>query len=569
MMEFQRFGPSPLPDDAVSQPVTVRDGVKLATDLYGIDETKPSPTILIRTPYDKCGPIHGLPQVARRFVEAGYSVAVQDVRGKFRSEGATEFQKHEADDSYDVIDWVSRQPWNNGSVAMWGISYYGFVTLAAASSGHPALKAIAPRVTGSQLAHNLRYRDGSREVEPLLSRWYYGQAYVENDLFGYKLDVKKLPLSKLFDEFFDEIGYRSADFDASFKEDFRERGLSTAQLLSHPVPTLYTVGWYDFSAGQSWADIDRLSASPAWAGKLHLQLEAIDHDGYSLDQAPMTEADLHWMNPAVRQAMLDRMMPPAIAFFNHYLRGGPPVPRVRYEVCHGSMKASGSWPPEPSRAVQLYLDQAQDGAGTIALAPGAPSQVQWEHDGNNLITSVGGFADAPAGPGSVSLFMAWPDFAEMSKRPDVVSFRSAPMRADVELAGPVDLFGRIGSTLDGTDIFVRLLDEAPDGTQRQITRGQIHVEGVRAPGAGELTPFHVPSMQTAYRLAAGHRLALQIFSSDFPEFVPNGGAGVDPWLVETVPSSTQVLELGGEQGAMVRLTVGMTAEAVSAAFPAA
>ena len=90
-----------------------------------------------------------MPQLAPHFTDRGYAFVVQDVRGKFRSEGETMPFVHEIEDGYDTLEWIVSQPWSNGSVGMWGDSYYGYTQWAVVASGHPALKAIVPRVTST------------------------------------------------------------------------------------------------------------------------------------------------------------------------------------------------------------------------------------------------------------------------------------------------------------------------------------------------------------------------------------------------------------------------------------
>ena len=146
---YDVLGPAPLDPSADQSLVPMRDGVRLATDVYLPDGHGRVPVVLVRLPYDKCGRYTFMPALAPHFTERGYAFVVQDVRGKFRSEGETLAFTHEVEDGYDTIDWLTRQPWCDGSVGMWGDSYYGYTQWAAVASEHPALKAIVPRVTSA------------------------------------------------------------------------------------------------------------------------------------------------------------------------------------------------------------------------------------------------------------------------------------------------------------------------------------------------------------------------------------------------------------------------------------
>ncbi len=167
--EITRIGPGPHSALATEVMVPMRDGVRLATDVYlPQGDATPGPTILTRLPYDKNGEYTFMPQIASYFLGRGYRVVVQDVRGKFRSEGETLLFVNEADDGYDTLDWISRQQWSDGVVGMWGDSYYGYTQWAAVSSGHPALRAFVPRVTGTRLA---TWPPTSPAPPPGRSRW--------------------------------------------------------------------------------------------------------------------------------------------------------------------------------------------------------------------------------------------------------------------------------------------------------------------------------------------------------------------------------------------------------------
>src|SRR4051794_572285 len=128
-------------------PVSMRDGVVLYADMYRPGGPGPYPTLLQRTPYDKGGAI-AIPIILRA-VSSGYAVVVQDVRGRFESDGDFYAFVNERQDGYDTLEWLVAQPWCDGNVGMFGQSYVGLTQWQAAMSGHPALKAIVPTVTAA------------------------------------------------------------------------------------------------------------------------------------------------------------------------------------------------------------------------------------------------------------------------------------------------------------------------------------------------------------------------------------------------------------------------------------
>ena len=143
-IELETTGPGAVDPRAEQHMVPMRDGVSLAIDVYLPEAAAPCAAVLVRLPYDKNGRYCWMPQIARHFTDRGYVFLVQDVRGKFRSGGEVNAFVHELDDGYDTLEWVTRQPWSNGAVGMWGDSYYGFTQWTAVASGHPALRAIVP-----------------------------------------------------------------------------------------------------------------------------------------------------------------------------------------------------------------------------------------------------------------------------------------------------------------------------------------------------------------------------------------------------------------------------------------
>jgi putative CocE/NonD family hydrolase len=152
LLNYSRLDAAPVDPRADEVMVEARDGVRLATDIYMPEHGDRHPAVLVRLPYDKSGRYTFMPQIAPMFTDRGYAFVVQDVAGKFRSGGETVPYVREIEDGYDAIEWIVGQRWSNGTVGMWGDSYYGFTQWAAVASRHPALRAIVPRVTSADLA---------------------------------------------------------------------------------------------------------------------------------------------------------------------------------------------------------------------------------------------------------------------------------------------------------------------------------------------------------------------------------------------------------------------------------
>ena len=207
--------------------VPMRDGVRLATDVYLPDGAGPFPAVLVRLPYDKNGRYCWMPFLASHFIARGYAFVPQDVRGKFRSEGEPVAFVNEVPDGYDAIEWITRQPWSNGDVGMWGDSYYGFTQWAAVAAGHPALKAIVPRVT---IADIDTWLEG---VTPLYGAHYLAEYWTDHNTHEWTPDWSQRPLAAVFDAAFEAIGRRSASFDYVLE---RSRGRAQGPAVPRPAP---------------------------------------------------------------------------------------------------------------------------------------------------------------------------------------------------------------------------------------------------------------------------------------------------------------------------------------------
>ena len=192
----------------------MRDGVTLASDVYlpadedGRPLPEAVPAVLVRMPYGIREPYAYMPAVARFWARRGYACVVQDVRGKFDSEGDWDPFVHEIEDGYDAVEWVSRRPWCDGRVGMTGESYYGYTQWAAAASGHPALTCISPGDMGVDI-YAMVYQGGALALSTL-ALWACDQARRRYINF-FRFDTRHLPLRTLADaaglpsRLFDEV----------------------------------------------------------------------------------------------------------------------------------------------------------------------------------------------------------------------------------------------------------------------------------------------------------------------------------------------------------------------------
>lgn len=543
-MTIEHWGPEAVPDDATEVMVPMRDDVALAADLYGIATGVPLPTILVRVPYDKDGIYAYMPEIARHFRDAGFCVMVQDVRGKFRSEGVTEFGIHEPSDGYDTIEWIIAQPWSDGRVVMWGDSYYGLTQLAAVVSGHPALKAIAPRVTGSRLGRRVPFGDGTSTPEASFARAYAAAYYLDDQIYDWPLDWRVRPLDQQFEDFFTALGRRSSEYDYMLEHgEFRDT-LTTQSLLSAvPVPSLWTIGWFDNCALWSWPDAEALLRDAAWAPCTYLRLEAIDHENYRYSILPITEDNDHAVSDEARARLLPPYLDPAVEFFRHVLYGEPAPARVTYEICHEGWREADQWPPAGTVDLTLHAEASPgEIRGRLVRGAAEVGRAEWVSDGMDPVPSP---AENP-----FAMLVEYVDQSALADRDDLLTFDGEELDRDLVLAGPVTVTCAIASTAPTVELFARLLDVAPDGSAHMIARGQSQFAN-----AGPDTHVVVRLLHAGYLVAAGHRLRLHVSSTDYPEFMHSADPGEDPWQATTMSMQTASVILGGDEGLALHLRV--------------
>lgn len=537
--------PAPQVQQATPYDVRMRDGVTLSTDHYrSHEDTETGPTILIRLPYDKLGDYTFIPLIADYMAARGYHVIAQDVRGKFRSGGETLMFVNEADDGYDTIEWITQQPWSNGSVAMWGDSYYGFVQWAAVSSGHPALKAISPRVTGTTVAEFPTVKPGTsvRDVMMAFIYMYPLAHFAGPNMYTIDLDWTR-PYAQALEAYQDEIHTRSASFDLWYPHPVHLRRFPHGSPFdSRAVPVLHTIGWWDNCAHWSWRDQEQLSANPAWYQNTYLLVEPIDHENYLFGSVNNPDG----RSPQETLELLPKYLDPALEFFDVFVRGQGPVtsiPRVRWNLAGTEgYRLSDEWPPRGTERTSLY----PTADGGLAPAPSSTVETrQWEHDPDNLVPST--VHD------SFAYLQVMPDERALTERLDTVVFSTAPYADPQNLVGPVELTAVVSSSGPAMDVFARLYDVAPDGKHTRIARGNVHVEDATAGMQVTVSLGHL-----GYLLEARHRIVLLLSSSDFPEYIPQPGTGENPWLAVDVKSNTQTIVCGGESGTV--LTLGTLAE---------
>jgi predicted acyl esterase len=477
--------------------VAMRDGTKLATDLYLPEGEGPWPVVLMRTPYNK-------DKTSRPdLVAAGYAVVSQDVRGRFASEGVDVpfmpdgWSEHQ--DGYDTVAWILQQPWCNGKVGTWGGSALGITQLMMAGAAPPGLACQVIAVATPNLYAHAAYQGGA-----------FRQALVE----GW------LTVSG-----FSRAAWEAFHQNPRYNEVWRQVDLSSRYGQVN-VPAIHLGGWYDiFSQGTLDAfDGFHNHGGPGARGKQRLIMGPWTH-GVLQRKAGDLEYPPNAASPGI--VVNDRR------WFDYWLKGedngvaNDPVVTYYVMGAVGEEGAPGNewrtadnWP-VPATETPYYCHA--DGT----LSPDPPTEAAasrtYTFDPANPVPTVGGAnLLLPAGP---------KDQRPVENRPDVLVFTTPPLKEPLEVTGRIRAHLWVSSSAVDTDFTAKLTDVYPDGRSMLITDGIIRaryrhsVEREELLTPGEVVEVDIDLWSTSLILNRGHRLRLALSSSNAPRFQPNPNTG--------------------------------------------
>jgi len=500
---------APLPTGPTTAPAPVaptseifsamRDGVKLAANVYLPQGKGPWPVVLVRTPYLKDS--KNFAAAAPKWTSAGYAYVVQDVRGKGHSEGFYAAFANDIEDGYDTVEAIAAEPWSSGSVGMTGASAMGITSNLAAIARPPHLKAayviVAPNetFTTSFLGGVPKQKD--------TTDWLKTQ--------GVAPDV----INRV------EAGQVRSVFD--------DRGGPGASLKYVDIPIWNVGGWYDiFNTGtiQNFEVLQNHGARGA-RGNQRLTMGPFGHGPLSgdleypgLDRAGLTaNRDVRWFDywlKGVDNGVMDE--PPVEAFMMAAAEKGAYSPK-------NHLIQAANWPLD-YRETRLYL---RSDHGLSKLAPTeAQATVAYKFDPANPVPTIGGanltFARGPM------------DQRPIKARQDYLRFETPVLDNDVAIAGPVSVELYVATDGPDTDFEAKLVDVYPDGYEALVLDAPIRAryrEGRMPDEVKMMTPgapakLAIDLWNTALTFEKGHRIALHITSSNSPRFEVNDNNGEAP-----------------------------------------
>ena len=538
--------------------VTMRDGTVLLADVYRPDAPGRFPVVLERTPYDRAERRGNHIVMPLYVAQRGYAVVVEDVRGRYGSDGAFAPFHQERADGYDTIAWCAEQPWSTGKVGMFGGSYVGATQWLAATQQHPALVCMVPAVTPDDYYEGWTYQGGAFALGfagswsmlaltlanlPNLTR---NGAVSAGDAERLTAAIDALPQS-----LGDGAPGALASLDAAQTPFYFE-------WASHPTdddywrevriadhhqrigaPALNIAGWFDIFLGGSLRNYVGMRQRGATKGSREGQRLIIGP--WSHTTLGLAASGSQYFGLAASPVGMD-LLGEHMRWFDHWLKGedtgvADEAPVRIFVMGENAWRSEQEWPLARTRYVDYYLHSkgganTLDGDGTLSTEPpgGEPADTFVYDPADPVPTNGGGLCCYPA------LFPGGPfDQTAIERRQDVLCFTTPPLAEDTEVTGPLSVTLFAATDAPDTDFTAKLVDvcEAGDcavGLIDGIVRARYR-QGTQAAVAitpGEVSEYTIDLWATSNVFKRGHRIRIEISSSNYPRFDRNPNTGEEP-----------------------------------------
>lgn len=526
-------------------PATMRDGVILRADIYRPDAPGKFPVLLERTPYNKDGDLEFGVKAAKH----GYVAIIQDVRGRYTSDGDWYPFKYESQDGYDTVEWAASLPYSNGKVGMVGGSYVGATQMLAAIAHPPHLAGIFPFVTASNYHDGWTYQGGAFEQwfneswTSILAQETLGRRV--RDATNAKEGVWELPLSRyslfnfgpaspwptglgaLAPYFLDWLKHPSFD-------DYWKRWSIEDHFQDIKVPAYTVAAWYDLFQGgalRNYMGIKAHGGSEAARNGQRLLVIVGGHAGLGrkvgeVDFGPQSVINIDDLE---------------LRWYDHLLKGidngiENEKPVKIFVMGIDKWREEDSWPLERANNTEYYLHSggkanSLTGDGSLSAEPPRFEPFdRFTYDPANPVPTLGG----PLCCDPVHLMAGPVDQRPDEARPDVLVYTTPAFKRNFEVTGPVKLVLYASSSAVDTDFTGKLVDVWPNGFAQNLTEGIIRAryrDSQAKPeflNPGQVYKFTIDLWSTSNVFLAGHKLRLDISSSNFPRFDRNPNTGADP-----------------------------------------
>jgi len=509
--------------------VPLSDGVKLTTDVYLPKRREKYPAIVIRTPYRKNREEHNYTLIASLFACQGYAVVVQDVRGKYGSEGNFYPFVNEEKDGKEVLAWLFEQPWSDGTAATWGFSYPGTCAWLPAPSGPPGLKAVCSMFC-CQNAYNGWIDKGVPYLKDILFWLSKHHGRRGREVTHEEIDkiILNLPVLE-FDKRLKDGIETFKTWMAHLQEDEYWRSFSINHRLDEvKVPALLFAGWFDRFLNNSIQDFQAVRAEgpDSLLSKSQLFIGPWGH------QPGSKFPGIHFGYGALFRHQLETI----VRWYDYWLRGkGEPfddaLAVTYFMMGKNEWRKSASWPPEGATEIKWYCKsngRANKGDDNGRLTKSLPPQVQTDHyvyDPETPAPSIGNrmlYGNDTDGPRTQEAVI---------RREDVLVYSSETLKEELEVTGPVTAVLYVSSSARDTDFAAKICDQHPNGRSYFLANGFVRMrflDSVRATHGIEGDKIYRVEIylgDTAHTFLKGHRIQLQISSSDFPNHERNLNTG--------------------------------------------
>jgi uncharacterized protein len=555
-------------------PMKTRDGVTLYSDIYRPKAEGKFPVILMRTPYDKS--VSGTAASAYQIATHGYVVIIQDVRGRYTSEGDWYPFRHESSDGYDTIEWAAALPSSNGKVGMMGGSYVGATQMLAAIAHPPHLAGICPVVTASNYHDNWTYQGGAFE------QWFdqsWTTQLATNTLWrliakntNALLGALTLPLThypafnnaalpagadataQLAPYYLDWLAH--PDDDAYWKQWSIEEHFSDIQ-----VPALHIGGWYDiFLAGtlRNYMGIKAHGGTEEARKGQRLLVQIGGHAGFG-----RRIGDVEFGDESLKFPSTDVV----IAWYDYLFKGVQnefaTVPVHLFVMGENKYHQESDWPPPEGKLTRYYLhsggsaNSLHGDGGLSAMPPKRETPDKFTYDPANPVPTIGGSLCCDAAhyePGPR-------DQRPAENRNDVLVYSTKPLAEDMEISGPVTLELWASSSAVDTDFTAKLVDVSPGGFAMDLTDGILRMryrdsqEHPQLMNPDQVYKISLDLWATANVFKKGHILRLEVSSSNFPRFDRNLNTGAEQATSREFVSATNTILHDAEHPSVLLLPV--------------
>ncbi len=534
----------------------MRDGVTLYADIYRPKAVGKFPVLLRRTPYDKRSTAPGFDMdYAYRAAARGYVVIIQDVRGRLTSQGEWYPFKYESQDGFDTIEWAAALPYSSGKVGMIGGSYEGATQMLAAVAAPPHLAGMFPFVTGSDYYEGWTYQGGA------FSQWFT-QMWAS----GLALDtlnrrvaknsnsmqwVWKLPLadypflnlgtsSDLAPYFLDWLAHPSYD-------DYWKQWSIEERHNKILVPAYHVAGWYDIFLGGTLRNYAGIKMHGGNDQARRGQRLLVIVGGHAGSGPKLGEVDF---GPAAKLDIEEIML----RWYDYLLKGvengiEKERPVKIFVMGKNAYREEDDWPPPRARISRFYLHSTGDAnslGGDGSLSEEVPQSEQADHflyDPAEPVPTTGGILCCDA-----AHLMSGPhDQRPVESRGDVLVYSTAELKEELEVTGPVSAELYVSSSAIDTDFTAKLVDVWPNGFAQNLAEGILRgrfrnsQEKAEFMNPGEVYRFRIDLWATANVFLKGHRLRLEVSSSNFPRFDRNLNTGEDNGRTSRMAKATNTV----------------------------